>query len=410
MNIYDKLFAQKTDALKAEGRYRVFTDLSRIAGEFPKARYNPSGKEVVLWCSNDYLGMGQHPKVVTAMTESLSEMGAGAGGTRNISGTHHPITELEAELASLHGKESALVFTSGYVANEAAISTIGAAMPDLIIFSDEKNHASLIQGIRSARVEKRVFRHNDTAHLRALLEAEDKSRPKMIVFESVYSMDGDFGPMEEIVSLAKEFGALTYLDEVHSVGLYGGQGGGIAEMLGLSGEIDIIQGTLGKAFGVIGGYIAASDETVDYIRSAASGFIFTTTLPPSIAAGALASIRHLRRSGKERELHQRNVAGVKRLLDEAGIKTLATETHIIPLIIGDPVICRLASELLLSKHGIYIQHINYPTVQRGTERLRITPSPFHTEEMMRHLVQSLISVFNELGFDYSLRERLKQAS
>jgi 5-aminolevulinate synthase len=394
---YDAQFSRALSQLRAEGRYRFFNDLERRARHFPHAYSHSCGKEVLVWCGNDYLGMGQHPAVLAAMKSAIDQMGAGAGGTRNISGTHRAITELEETLAALHGKEAALVFTSGYVANEAALGTLPTLLKDCVVFSDACNHASMIHGIRHSGAEKKIFRHNDVAHLRALLEATEVARPKLIAFESVYSMDGDIGHIAEICDLAEEFGALTYLDEVHAVGMYGARGGGISERDDLAARVDIIQGTLAKAFGIMGGYIAASSRVVDCIRSYAPGFIFTTTLPPALAAGANASIRHLMESAEERRLHQANAARLKALLNETGIPFIPTETHIIPVLIGDPVLCKAASDLLIDEFSLYVQPINYPTVPRGTERLRITPTPLHTEEMMRHLVAALVDVFDRLG-------------
>ncbi|MFQ5566319.1 MAG: 5-aminolevulinate synthase [Paracoccaceae bacterium] len=400
---YARFFEDKLRAVKAEGRYRVFAELARKAGAFPNADCFEAGgqRSVTIWCSNDYLGMGQHPAVMQAMTQAVASYGAGAGGTRNISGTSHPIVELERELADLHGKPAALVFTSGYVANEAALSTLISSLPDCIVYSDEWNHASMIAGIRNGRMEKRLFRHNDLAHLESLLAADDPERPKLIVFESVYSMDGDIAPIAGICDLAERYGALTYLDEVHAVGLYGPRGGGIAEARGLMDRIDVINGTLAKAFGVIGGYIAASRDIVDWVRTAASGFIFTTALPPAIAAAARASVRHLKRDQGLRDRHQERAARVKQRLAEAGLPVMPSETHIVPVLVGDPVTCKRATDLLMSKHDIYIQPINYPTVPRGTERLRITPSPVHTDEMIERLVAALIEVWKELKIPFA---------
>jgi 5-aminolevulinate synthase len=399
---YDAHFARAMDAIHAEGRYRVFTDLQRIAGAFPRAISSKTGAEVIVWCANDYLGMGQHPAVLSAMQEALTGMGAGAGGTRNISGTHHHVVRLEKTLAELHEKEAALVFTSGYVANESALSTLGAMLEDCIIFSDAQNHASMIHGIRHSGAEKKVFRHNDVDHLAKLLASADARRPKIIAFESVYSMDGDIGPIKEICALARQYNALTYLDEVHAVGMYGKRGAGIAEAQGLMSEVDIIQGTLAKAYGIIGGYVAASATLVDLIRSYAPGFIFTTALPPAIAAGAEASIRHLMHSQTERAEHQANAAKLKTILTEAGIPVLETPTHIVPIMVGDAVLCKRASDMLLEYFGIYVQPINYPTVRKGTERLRFTPTPMHTEAMMLHLRDALLHVFSKLGIRYDI--------
>ena len=397
---YDVIFEQSLREIRAEGRYRVFTELERMAGHFPRARSTRTGDEVVVWCANDYLGMGQHPVVLNAMKDALDQMGAGAGGTRNISGTHHKITALEATLAELHQKEAALVFTSGYVANEAALSTLGAMLPDCVMFSDADNHASMIHGIRQSNAEKKIFRHNDVDHLAKLLAGTDIRRPKVIAFESVYSMDGDIGKIKEICALAHQYNALTYLDEVHAVGMYGAHGAGIAEREGLMGEVDIIQGTLAKAYGVIGGYIASRKVVVDMIRSCAPGFIFTTSQPPAIAAGANASIRHLMESQAERAKHQENARMLKVMLAEAGIPVLANETHIVPVMVGDPVLCKQASDMLLEEYRMYVQPINYPTVRKGTERLRITPTPFHTREMMEGLRDALVEIYARLDIRY----------
>lgn len=393
---YDRLFQAALDKVKAEGRYREFAELSRRAGEFPKAWHHGLEREVTVWCSNDYLGMGQHPVVRTAMREAIEQLGAGAGGTRNISGTHHSIIQLESELAVLHGKEAALVCTSGYVCNETALGTLSRLLPDCAVFSDASNHASMIHGICNAKVEKHVFRHNDVAHLEELLQSVEPGRTKLIAFESVYSMDGDIAPIAEICDLARRYDALTYLDEVHAVGMYGAQGGGIAERDGLRERVDFIQGTLGKAYGVVGGYITGSRVAIDAIRSYAPGFIFTTALPPAVTAGAMASVRHLRQSDKERQGQREAVARVKALLREAGIPMLETPTHIVPVMVGEPALCRQASELLLEQHGIYVQPINFPTVPKGTERLRITPTPLHTQDMAEALRDGLVSVFHAL--------------
>ncbi len=395
---YDRFFAERLSGLKSEGRYRVFADLERKAGAFPSA-LNYRGdrvEQVTVWCSNDYLGMGQHPKVLAAMHQAIERVGSGAGGTRNISGTNHYHILLERELCYLHRKEAALLFNSGYMANEATIATLGAGLPDCVLFSDAHNHASMIQGVRFSQAEKKIFRHNDVDHLAALLRQEDRQRPKIILFESVYSMDGDFAPIAQIVSLAEEYGALTYLDEVHAVGMYGHRGGGVAERDGVMDRIDILQGTLGKAFGCMGGYIAARSNLIDFIRSHASGFIFTTSLPPAVAAGAYAALRHLKFSKIERECHQERAARLKTLMRAAGLPVMPSDSHIVPLLVGDPRLCKLASDMLLNRHRIYVQPINYPTVPRGTERLRFTPTPLHDDAMMDHLVASLNDVWGRL--------------
>ena len=396
---YRGIFEDAVDTLRQEKRYRVFADLERVAGRFPAAVYRDAAgntREVTIWCSNDYLGMGQHPNVIAAMQETAGKLGVGAGGTRNISGTNRPLVELEHSLADLHRKEAALVFTSGFVSNEAAISTIARLMPDCVILSDQLNHASMIQGVRQSGMEKRIYRHNDVAHLRELLSSIDRKRPKLIAFESVYSMDGDVSPVKEICDLAEEFGALTYIDEVHAVGLYGPRGGGIADREGLMERIDIIEGTLAKGFGVMGGYIAANRAIVDAVRSYAPEFIFTTALPPALCAAARASIEHLKASDEERNAQQRQAARLKSMLVAAGLPVLPTSTHIVPVIVGDARLCKAASDLLLDKHAIYIQPINYPTVPKGTERLRITPTPLHTDEMIDTLAKALASVWAEL--------------
>lgn len=399
---YQRFFEEAIDQLHAERRYRVFADLERIAGSFPRALWRANGKieEITVWCSNDYLGMGQHPDVISAFQNTAGRMGSGAGGTRNISGTSHPLVELELELADLHAKESALVFTSGFVSNEAAISTIARLLPNCLILSDELNHSSMIEGVRRSGAEKKIFRHNDVAHLESLLQVAGRERAKLIVFESIYSMDGDIAPIEQIADLAAKYNAMTYIDEVHAVGMYGPRGGGITEREGLADRIDVIEGTLAKAFGTLGGYITGSSSVVDAVRSYAPGFIFTTSLPPAIAAASTVSIRHLKRSASEREGQQRQVARTKEILAAAGLPVMATETHIVPLLVGDPELCKMASDRLLGVHGIYIQPINYPTVPRGTERLRITPTPFHDDVLIGGLRDALVETWNALGISF----------
>ena len=401
---YKHYFADAVARLRSERRYRVFADLERIAGRFPYARWHsPQGtREVVLWCSNDYLGMGQHPKVIGAMVETATRMGTGAGGTRNIAGTNHPLVELERELADLHGKEAALVFTSGYVSNETGISTIAKLLPNCVILSDAYNHNSMIAGIRNAGCEKIIFRHNDLAHLEELLRAAG-NRPKLIAFESIYSMDGDVAPINAICDLAQKYNALTYLDEVHAVGMYGPRGAGIAERDGAMHRVDVIEGTLGKAFGSLGGYIAGSTELCDAVRCYAPGFIFTTALPPPVCAAAAAAIRHLKTSSWEREQQQERAARTKAVLTAAGLPVMATQTHIVPVMVGDPEQCKAASDMLLSEHGIYIQPINYPTVPKGTERLRITPSPYHNDALIDALAEALVDVWEKLGLRLAVR-------
>jgi 5-aminolevulinate synthase len=390
---YTKCFKEAIDTIKAEGRYRVFRNMTRQCGNFPHAE----GTDVIVWCSNDYLGMGQHPKVVGAITKAVSENGAGSGGTRNIAGTNKYHLELEAELSDLHHKEASLLFANCYSANQSAISTIVKLIPELVLFSDEKNHASLIDGIRQSRATKHVFKHNNVDHLREQLKKYPKSTPKMIIFESVYSMDGTISPISTICDLAEEFNCLTFIDEVHAVGLYGPRGAGVAERDGVMHRIDIISGTLAKGFGVYGGYIAANKHIIDGIRSFAPGFIFTTALPPSVTAGALASVRHLKNSTVEREMHQEKAAMLKRLLIEAGIPVMDSQTHIVPVLVGDAALCKKMSDSLLENWNIYVQPINYPTVPVGKERFRLTPGPVHTKEMMKHLVSSLVEVWKEFG-------------
>lgn len=396
-------FENALDTIHSEGRYRVFVDLHRHKGEFPKAtaRFEHGEREIIVWCSNDYLGMGQDDDVTNAMHDAIDSFGAGSGGTRNISGTTRYHVDLEKELADLHGKSGALLFTSGYVSNDATLSTLGKILPELIIYSDALNHASMIEGIRRSNADYRVFRHNDVEHLRALMENDDPDRPKVIAFESVYSMDGDIGPIEAICDVADEFDALTYLDEVHAVGMYGEEGAGVAQRDNVMHRVDIVEGTLGKAYGVMGGYIAAHETIIDAIRSTASGFIFTTSTCPVMAAGALASIRKLRsdEGRKLRLAHQSHAALLKQKFRDAGLPLMESETHIVPLLVGDPEKCKALSDTLLFDFGIYVQPINYPTVPKGTERLRFTPGPVHTEAMMDDLVAAILAVWKQLGLD-----------
>ena len=396
---YTRAFSQAIDRLHAEGRYRVFIDILRNKGAFPNARCfagHNGPKPITVWCSNDYLAMGQHPKVIAAMEDALHDVGAGSGGTRNIGGNTHYHIDLEEELADLHGKQAALLFTSGYVSNEATLATIAKILPGCIIFSDELNHASMIAGIRHSGCEKQIFRHNDLAHLEALLADADPLAPKLIAFESVYSMEGDVSPIAAICDLADKYNALTYCDEVHAVGMYGKRGGGISERDGQAHRITILEGTLGKAFGVMGGYIAADRTIIDVIRSYAPGFIFTTSLSPVLVAGVLASVRHLKSSSEERDAQQAAAARLKAMLAEAGLPVMIGETHIVPVMVGDPVKAKKISDVLLAEYGIYVQPINYPTVPRGSERLRFTPGPAHDEAMMRDLTAALVEIWGRL--------------
>ncbi len=397
---YESQFSQILAQVKREGRYRVFADIVRCRGAFPDATYHTAqgARPITVWCSNDYLGMGQSAVVIAAMHAALDIAGAGSGGTRNIAGTTHFHVELERELADLHRKEAALLFTSGYIANDAALSTLGNTLPGCIIFSDELNHASMIEGMRrSSEAQRQIWRHNDIKHLEELLLRADPNAPKVIAFESVYSMDGDMSPIGEICALAKRFGALTYLDEVHAVGLYGPRGAGVAERDGVMHNVDIINGTLAKAFGIMGGYIAGSSKFIDVVRSFAPGFIFTTSIPPVLAAGALASVRHLKSSQVERERHQERAEKLKGLLREAGLPVMPSVSHIVPLLVGNPVSCKEVTDYLLQEHAIYVQPINYPTVPRGTERLRLTPTPFHDDDKMRALVSALDDAWSRLN-------------
>ena len=397
---YKRHFEEAIARLKGERRYRVFADLERDAGRFPLALWRPDDggapREVVIWCSNDYLGMGGAPEVVEAMRAAAARYGAGAGGTRNISGTNHPLVELEKELADLHGKGAALAFTSGWISNLAAISTIAGVLPNCVIFSDALNHNSMIEGVRRSGCEKRIFRHNDPAHLEELLRGADPARGKLVVFESLYSMDGDIAPIGELAEVSRSYGAMTYVDEVHAVGMYGRRGGGISEQQGVASEIDVIEGTLAKGFGGLGGYVATDPEIVDAIRCYAPSFIFTTALPPAVAAAACAAVRHLKISQRERAQHARQVARAKFALEEAGLPVMRNPSHIVPVFVGDAELCKSASDLLLSRHGVYIQPINYPTVARGAERLRITPTPFHSDALIKNLAAAMRDVWIEL--------------
>ena len=395
---YDKYLTDAISSIKAEGRYRVFNDIKRNCGDFPRARHFSGEKErrVTVWCSNDYLGMAQHPKVLEAMHKALDECGAGSGGTRNIAGTNHYHVLLERELADLHGKEAGLLFTSGYISNAATLSTLAMTLPGCVWFSDALNHASMIQGIRGSKAVRHIFRHNDPKHLRILLEQTPRDVPKIIAFESVYSMDGDIAPIEEFCDLADEFGAITYMDEVHAVGLYGPGGGGIADQLGCMDRITVLEGTLAKAFGVMGGYIASSRMLIDTVRSFSPGFIFTTSISPVLAAGALASVRHLRKSSTERKKMHKRVVQLKQMLKDRNLPIMPSDSHIVPLLVGDPVLCKQVCDTLLEEFNIYVQPINYPTVPKGTERLRLTPGPLHNDEMMDDLVNALTVIWERL--------------
>lgn len=398
---YNSFFKDQLSGLKAEGRYRVFANLERIVGEFPKAMLHTGDgqppRKITVWCSNDYLGMGQHPKVLDAMQNAITGQGGGAGGTRNISGSNHLHVALEEELADLHDKESALLMTSGYVANWTTLSTLGSKLPDCVIVSDALNHNSMIEGMRHSRAERRIWKHNDVAHLEEILRDLGQNRAKIVAFESVYSMDGDIAPIAEILDVCEKYNALTFLDEVHAVGMYGPRGGGVAEREGLMDRIDIIQGTLAKAFGVIGGYIAGNHEIIDFVRSFGNGFIFTSSHPPSIAAGALASVRHLKTSDVERATQKERAETLRTRLRDVGLPVMDAPSHIVPLMVGDAAMCKEASDRLLFEHDIYVQPINYPTVPRGTERLRFTPGPLHNDELMDHLIDALLTVWGQLG-------------
>ncbi len=396
---YELFFRKQIDSLRREGNYRVFADLERHRGDFPHATHHreKSQAPVTVWCSNDYLGMGQHPKVIAAMHEALDRCGAGAGGTRNIAGTNHYHVVLERELADLHQTEAALLFNSGYMSNWATLSTLAGRMPGCVVLSDECNHASMIEGVRHSRAEKRIWKHNDVADLRRQLAELDPAQPKLVAFESVYSMDGDMAPIGDICDVAEQYGAMTYLDEVHAVGLYGDHGGGVSEREGVAHRLTVIEGTLAKAFGVVGGYIAGSASMCDFVRSFASGFIFTTAVPPAVAAGAVASIRHLKSSQAERARHQDRVRALRGRLDAIGVPHYDNPSHIVPVMVGDPVLCKQISDRLLDEFSVYVQPINYPTVPRGTERLRITPSPLHSDADIEHLVNALGTIWSQLS-------------